>query len=601
MNVLIAALWNRRRSGRFGESTHTGEVSGCTRRPGGHLRGGSASWKSWQTKGVRWCRAGSNVVEMDHLELGRECYGRRAWGDAYDALLCADQATPLEVDDLDRLATAAYLTGRALEFERIQERLHRVHAESGDRARAARCAFWLAISNLLRGETGQANAWTSRGQRLVGDDECVEVGYLAVAVAEQQLHEGHANAAHANAAQAVAIGESSGDADLTALGLHAQGLALIQQGDVVAGLKCLDETMLAAVKGGLSPIMTASMYCSVIATCQQVYALGRAREWTCAFSNLCERQPQMAAFTSTCMVHRAEIMQLLGAWPDALSEACRACDHAERADRKPPGAALYQQAEIHRLRGEFTKAEEAYRTASELGCEPQPGLALLRLTQGRTDAACAAMRRLTSATSDPLRRARLLPAHLEIMLAIGDVEDARCARDELRKLANAFDSDVLRSVVTQADGAIALAEGHAHAALDPLRCAFELWERLEAPYEAARVRVLIGHACRALGDDEAAGLEHQAARSIFERLGARPDLARLDAPATPAQPASNPLTARELQVLRLISTGRTNKEIAEELCLSERTIDRHVTNILTKLDVRSRTAATAYAYDHKLF
>jgi ATP/maltotriose-dependent transcriptional regulator MalT len=285
-----------------------------------------------------------------------------------------------------------------------------------------------------------------------------------------------------------------------------------------------------------------------------------------------------------------------------MVEATRACDRARRADRKPPGAAFYQQAEIHRLCGEFEKADEAYRAASERGCEPQPGLALLRLAQGRTDAACASIRRLMSATSDRLRRARLLPAHLEMMLATGDVEEARRARDELRELAQAFGADVLRAMVLQADGAIALAEGNARAALDPLRCAFELWERLETPYEAARVRVLTGQACRALGDDEAAGLEHRAARSVFERLGARPDLARLDAPNTPVESASRgPLTARELRVLRLISTGCTNKEIAEELCVSERTIDRHVSNMLDKLDVRSRAAATAYAYDHKLF
>jgi ATP/maltotriose-dependent transcriptional regulator MalT len=539
---------------------------------------------------------------MDHLEHGRECYERRAWGEAYQALLCADQATALHVDDLELLATAAYLTGRDLEFQRVQERLHRVHVEAQDPERAARCAFWLAFTFLLRGEMGQSNAWIARGQRLVENRDCVERDYLLLLVAEQQLREGRGDAAHTTLSHAVATGESFGDADLTAAARHLQGRALIQQGHVLAGLKRLDETMLAVVAGELSLIMTGMMYCSVIDACRQVYALDRAREWTSAFSSVCEQQPEMVAFTGTCLVHRAEIMQLQGAWPDALTEACRACERAQRADRRPPGAAFYQQAEIHRLRGEFEKAEDAYRSASELGCEPQPGLALLRLAQGRGDAAGASIRRLTNATSDRLRRARLLPAHLEIMLAMGDVEETRRACGELRELAQAFDTDVLRAMVAQADGAIALAEDHAGAALDPLRCAFELWERLEAPYEAARVRVLIGHACRALGDDEAAGLEHQAARSVFERLGARPDLARLDAPKTFVQPGSEtPLTARELQVLRLISTGRTNKEIAEELCLSERTIDRHVANILTKLDVRSRTAATAYAYDHKLF
>jgi DNA-binding CsgD family transcriptional regulator len=198
-----------------------------------------------------------------------------------------------------------------------------------------------------------------------------------------------------------------------------------------------------------------------------------------------------------------------------------------------------------------------------------------------------------------MRRAGLLPAYLDIMLAAGDLDEARRARDELQELADTFDADMLRAVAAQADGAIALAEGRAQAAVAPLRCAFGLWHQLDAPYETARVRVLIGQACRALGDDDAAALEFGAAKSVFARLGARPDLALLDATIAPA--SKTLLTARELQVLRLISTGRTNKDIAVELALSERTIDRHVTNILNKLDVRSRAAATAYAYDHKLF
>lgn len=536
------------------------------------------------------------------LGHARECYDRQAWDDAYQSFLGADQAAALQADDLERFATAAYLTGRDLEFQRVLERLHRVHVAARARPRAARCAFWLGLTLLLRGETGQANAWTTRGERLVHGADCVECGYLLLPAAEQQLSEGHLQAGLAAARQAAAIGERFADGDLTAAARHVQGRALIQQGDVLAGLKCLDEAMLPVVGGELSPIMTGLLYCSVIDSCRTVYAFARAREWTSAFSRACAQQPEMVAFTGTCHVDRAEILQFQGAWPDAFVEARRACERAERADRKPPPAAFYRQAEIHRLRGEFEKAEAAYRAASQAGCEPQPGLALLRLAQGRTDAACAAIRRLTGATSDRLRRAQLLPAHVEIMLAVADVDDARTARDELRALAQAFDTDVLRAVVAQADGALALADGDPSAALRPLRRAFELWERLEAPYEAARVRVSIGRACRALGDEEAAALEQQAARSVFERLGARPDLDRLDAPTPLAGPRSrHPLSTRELEVLRFIADGRTNKQIADHLCLSERTIDRHVSNILGKLDVPSRAAATAYAYHHKLF
>ncbi|WP_234945183.1 LuxR family transcriptional regulator [Anaeromyxobacter sp. Fw109-5] len=421
-------------------------------------------------------------------------------------------------------------------------------------------------------------------------------------MAEQRLGEGDGAGAHVVAARAAGLGDRFRDADLIACARHVQGRALIQVGQVQAGLALLDEAMLAVVAGELAPIMTGLIYCSVIDACQELQALRPAREWTTALARWCEQQPQLVAFTSTCLVHRAEIMQLNGAWTEAMAEACRACERfSQGLERVPPAAAFYRRAELHRLRGELAAAEEAYRTASRLGRDPQPGLALLRLAQGRTDAASAAIRRVVGATPDPLQRAKLLPAQVEIMLAVGGVDEARSACRALEECAETFDTEVLRALAAQARGAVLLAEREAQAALGALRRAFELWQRVEAPYEAARVRALMGLACRSLGDHEAADLELGAARAVFEGLGASPELARLDAIRERSTPAGrSPLTPRELQVLRLVAAGRTNKAIAAELFLSERTIDRHISNIFRKLNVPSRAAATAHAYDRKL-
>jgi DNA-binding CsgD family transcriptional regulator len=538
---------------------------------------------------------------VDTLQHGRESYRRRAWADAYRSLSLADGTSELGVDDLELLWTSAYLVGRDLESERILERAHHAHVAAGDQAGAARSAFWLGLGLLLRGGTGPATGWLSRARRLLDGRDCVEQGYLLLPAVEQCLAEGRVERALDGAGRAAAIGVRFRDADLTALARHLQGRGLLEQTQIHSGLALLDEAMLAVTAGELSPIVTGLIYCSVIEACQRVYALGRAREWTAALSRWCDQQPAMVAFRGTCLVRRAEILQVQGAWPDALAEACRACESAS-ADphRKPPGAALYQQAEIHRLRGEFATAEEAYRTASGLGYEPQPGLALLRLAQGRTDAARAAICRVEGATTERLPRAKLLPAYVDIMLAAGAIQQARSACDELSALATSFDTDALRAVAWQGAGAVALAEGDARAALGSLRRAFECWQRIEAPHAAACVRVLMGAACRTLGDDETAGLEWGAARAVFEALGAAPDLARVD--AIEARDASHrpPLTARELQVLRLVAAGQTNKGIATELSVSERTIDRHVGNILTKLDVPSRAGAVACAYRAKL-
>jgi DNA-binding CsgD family transcriptional regulator len=295
----------------------------------------------------------------------------------------------------------------------------------------------------------------------------------------------------------------------------------------------------------------------------------------------------MVAFSGRCHVHRAEIMQLKGAWSDALEEARSAARRAALGNyRAGLGDAAYVQGEVHRLRGGFAAAEAAYREASGHGREPQPGLALLRLAQGNTGAAAAP------------ERARLLPACAEIMLAAGDVEAARDACEELARIATGHEIGVLRTIAAQTQGAVELASGDPGAALVALRAAWRVWEEIEAPYEAARVRALMGAACRALGDHDAAALELEAARRAFVALGAGTDAARVEALAGAGE--SHGLTARELEVLRLVAAGRTNKAVAAELVLSERTVDRHVSNIFTKLGVSSRAAATAYAYEHQL-
>lgn len=528
------------------------------------------------------------------LERGREAYARRSWAQAFEAFSAAEAAGPLGVADLECQAWSAVLLGRDDAFLAILERLHDLCAEAGDASGAARAAFWHGMRLFALGEAGRASGWLARAERAIeGRDDPVR-GWLAIPTVFRLLRPGgDFNAGFAKAVEAAEVGERFRDRDLVAMARCQQGVARLRQGRVRDGLALLDESMLAATASDLNPLVTGLVYCTLIASCHRVWALDRAREWTDVLTRWCQSQPELVTFTGTCLVHRAEILQLHGDWREALEEMDRISPRDGEA--RPEG--LYQQGEIYRLRGAHAKAEESYLEASRLGREPQPGLALLRLAQGKTDAAVSAIRRVLQAISDPQQRTRHLPACVEIMLAAGAVDEAKAAANELEQMSSSTDSPVLGAIADHARGAVLLAEGNAREALPALRRSFALWSEVGAPYLAARVRVLAGRACRELGDEEGARLESDAARAIFEKLGAAPDLSALEAQPARRQGA---LTARELHVLRLVAGGGTNKAIARELGLSEKTVDRHLSNIFTKLGVSSRAAATAYAYQHAL-
>jgi len=544
------------------------------------------------------------VASRHELEHARDAYGRRAWREAHGSLSRADAARPLDAEDLELLAVSAFMLGRDDEYREILERAHYAYLGREEALRAVRCAFWIGMNLALRGETGQGAGWLGRAQRLLEREpgECAERGYLLLPIAFQHEAAGNREAAAATAGSAAEIGVRFGDDDLFALAAHVQGQMLVADGRVAEGFRLLDEAMVAATSAAESPIVTGVVYCGVILACANTYEVRRAHEWTEVLTRWCDEQPELVAFTGRCLVHRAEILQLRGDWRDALEEARRAGERLLQGLNRPATAqAFYRQGELHRLRGDLHAAEQAYRAASRYGFEPQPGLALLRVAQGRTGAAGAAIRRILAELTEPPARAHLLPAVVEIMLALGDLEAARDACAELGEIAEQYGSAMLAATAAHAVGSVRLAAGDASAALAVLRRASQAWEELEAPYERARTRVLLGLACRGLGDDDTAALELDAARETFTELGAVPDARRVGSLLGDAEPrAAHGLTRRELDVLRLVAAGMSNRGIAAALVISEHTVARHLQNIFTKLGVSSRTAAGAFAHEHDL-
>lgn len=555
------------------------------------------------------------MARRSAIDRGREAFARRRWREAYERLCAADRESSLGPADLERFAAAAYLVGEDARATAIWTRAHQQFIDRGEPERAARCGFWLSLNLLLKGEVGGGTGWLARSWRLLGDrdDACVEQGYGLVVTGLMEMGGGDVESAGARFEEAVALAERFADADLLALGLLGRGQCLVQSNRSADGVARLDEAMVAVATGDVSPVLAGLVYCAVILTCQRIFDLRRAREWTRQLDAWCASQPDLVPYRGQCLVHRSEILQWRGDWPGALAEARTAIAHLAETSGAVAGRACYQQGELHRLRGEYAEANEMYLEADRNGHEPQPGLALLRLAEGRVDAAAAAIRGVADPTADPtggrpggrpgpgLPRPRLLGAYVEIAIAAGDLVAAREAAEELTRIANAFDAPFLLATSTQATGAVLHAEGRMKASVALLREAWAIWRQLDMPYECARVRVLIGRGCRQLGDRDTARMHFDAARSAFRRLGAAPELEgleRLIAHASAGPPGD--LTTRELEVLSRVADGQTNRQIAAGLGISEHTVARHLSNIFDKLGVSSRTAAGAFAHRHNL-
>lgn len=541
----------------------------------------------------------------DLLTQGREAFRRRAWGEAFECLQSVDDAEPLSAEDLDRLGMAAHLVGRDRDGTEAWTRAHASFVQDGHVEAAARCAFWLALQAvIIDGNPARSSGWQTRVQRLLDDAalDGVERGYLVLLNAIRLLYGGELPDALTEFQAVTDFGTRFRDGDLLALGRLGQGQVMARTGHRVEGMKLFDEVLVSVTADEASSIIAGIVYCAVIEECQFAFDFPRAQLWTEALNRWCSSQPGLVPYRRQCLAHRAEILRFRGAWDEAMAEAARACDlESQVPDHHSTGEALYQLAEICRLRGDYSGAEEAYRDANRMGRSPNPGLALLRLAQGRQEAAASALLRELDEPSEARARAGLLAANVEVQLAMGDLTAARSASEALSGIAREIDAPLLNAMALQAEGAIAVVEKASSEALVPLRRAWKAWFDLEAPYEAAAVRVLIGLCCRELADHESAELEFDAAMQIFMQLGAAPDLKRLQALASPPGTKPGGLTDRECDVLRLIVEGKTNPAIARELFISDHTVRRHVQNIFAKLGVSSRAAAAAFAFQHDLF
>ena len=545
-------------------------------------------------------RKGAGMADgATQLGQARELHGQSRWAEACEQFSAADHTEQLDADDLERYAEAAQILGRGDEAIRLLRRAFNLRIDAGEVDRAITSAFWICQALIVNAEFARASGWAAQVRRTMPG---VDNGWFLFLEAYFLIAAADYDEAAQLLARAADMASRRREIDLVAFATTVWGRALIKAGRLKEGLSRLDEAMLPVVERDTSPRATSMMYCAAIATCHEAREFGRAREWTHALGAWLDTLPRLGgAYFGNCRIYRAHLMCLFGSWREALEEVTFVCDDLSgNYGQLVASHAHYQLGEIHRLLGN-PEAEASYRRAGELGGPTQPGLSLLRLAQGAVDKALLGIRRALTETQDQLGRLDLLSAGITIMLAAGDIDAARESVIELAGIASIYTTPGVQAELAAARGAVALSAGDPAKALPLLRSAARCWREIDVPHAVAKVSVLIGLACQALGDEDAAQVELESARSTFARLGARPDLHRVEELLHPT-PAVDPggLSAREIEVLRLVAAGRTNHAIAAELFVSERTVHRHISNIFDKLGVHSRTAAASYAIQHRI-
>jgi DNA-binding CsgD family transcriptional regulator len=542
------------------------------------------------------------VSAVDQLIEARAALSRHDWQACFDALTGAgvDSAAPeAEAERLDLLADAAWWLGRLDDCIDARERAYLLFDELRDDRRAGQCAVWLYEHHCFRASPTIAAGWLRRARRaLASNEDTQEFGALVLREAEVAHGTGDLDAAASLAGRGIELGRRLRCADLEAEALQALGRVRIDEGLPADGLALLDEAMLFVLDGRLSPYSTGKVYCSLISACEELSDHGRAAEWTAATARWAERHP-FAVFPGLCRVHHATALQWRGHWAEAEREATRACEELSNINLPNAAAAWAEIGDIRRRLGDLDGAATAFVNADRLCAQPRAGLALLRLAQGSLDVATSIVTdALEGAGWNRLARAKVLPARAQIAIAAGDLDTARAAADELDVIADDFSSAGLRAAATSVRGRVQLAQGDP-AACATLRSAVARWSDLGVPYECATARTLLGQACREGDDTAGAASAFDGARQLFDDLGVRLEARSSESLAGPL-PLPAGLTEREAEVLRLVAAGHTNKEVAAALFLSDKTIARHLSNIFTKAGVSTRSAATAFAFEHDM-